>query len=42
MIEILIKKQKEKKCVIKKEIMFNNYLECLKEKKKNIKKTKEI
>ena len=23
-----------KKCVIKKEIMFNNYLECLKEKKK--------
>ena len=26
-----------KKCVIKKEIMFNNYVECLKEKKENIK-----
>ena len=31
-----------KKCVIKKEIMFNNYVECLKEKKKNIKKTTKI
>ena len=27
-----------KKCVIKKEIMFNNYVECLKEKKKILKK----
>ena len=27
-----------KKCLIKKEIMFNNYVECLKEKKKILKK----
>ena len=27
-----------KKCVIKKEIMFNNYVECLKENKKILKK----
>ena len=31
-----------KKCVMKKEIMFNNYAECLKETKKNIKKAKKI
>ena len=32
---MLIKKAKgTKKCVIKKEIIFNNYVECLKEKKK--------
>ena len=31
-----------KKYVIKKEIIFNDYLECLKEKKKNIKKTAKI
>ena len=32
---MLIKKQKEqKRCVIKKEIMFNKYVGCLKEKKK--------
>ena len=31
-----------KNCVMKKEIMFNNYVECLKEKKKNIKKTTKI
>ena len=28
------KAKRRKKCVIKKEIMFNNYVECLKEKKK--------
>ena len=30
---MLIKKQKEQKMYDKKEIMFNNYVECLKEKK---------
>ena len=36
---MLIKKQKEqKKCVIKKAIMFNNYVKCLKENKKILKK----
>ena len=32
------KAKKAQKCVIKKEVMFNNYLECLKEKKKILKK----
>ena len=31
-----------KKCVIKKEIMFNNYVECLKEKKKILKNKKDL
>ena len=31
-----------KKCVIKKEIMFNNYVECLKEKKKYLKNNKDL
>ena len=31
-----------KKCVIKKEIMFNNYVECLKEKKKILKYKKDL
>ena len=31
-----------KKCIIKKEIMFNNYVESLKEMKKNIKKATKI
>ena len=31
-----------KKCVIKKESMFNNYVECLKEKKKYLKNNKEL
>ena len=29
------KVKRTKKCVMKNEIMFNNYVECLKEKKKN-------
>ena len=35
---MLIKKQKEQKMCGKKEIMFNNYAECLKENKKILKK----
>ena len=31
-----------KKCVIKKEIMFNNYVECLKETKKILKNNKDL
>ena len=31
-----------KQCIIKKEIMFNNYVESLKEMKKNIKKATKI
>ena len=39
----MIKKQKEQRNVWKKkEIMFNNYVECLKEKKKILKSTKDL
>ena len=37
------KKPKEtKNCVIKKEIMFNNYVECLKENQKILKKQQRV
>ena len=40
---MLIKKAKgTKKCVIKKEIMFNNYIECLKNRKNILKNNKDL
>ena len=39
---MLIRNKRNKKMCDKKEIMFNNYVECLKEKKKIFKKTTKI